>query len=136
MIQIRPWKVALVALAFVFGLVFTVPNLLQASVTAKLPAALAQRLNLGLDLQGGTSFLVEMDTNALANAEDVGTNGVSHAPDVSGALSQAGLGTADVTALTNVLQTDLPAALSATSSGTTPPVSTIRASRPIHSISP
>ena len=26
------------------------------------------RIKLGLDLQGGTSFLVEMDTNALANA--------------------------------------------------------------------
>jgi SecD/SecF fusion protein len=47
------------------------------------------KIKLGLDLQGGTSFLVEMDTNALANAEDNGTNGVSHAPDVSGALSQA-----------------------------------------------
>jgi len=65
MIQIRPWKVALVALAFVFGLVFTVPNLLPVSVTAKLPAALAQRLNLGLDLQGGSYLLLEVDTDAL-----------------------------------------------------------------------
>jgi SecD/SecF fusion protein len=47
------------------------------------------KIKLGLDLQGGTSFLVEMDTNALANADDNGTNGVSRAPDVSGALSQA-----------------------------------------------
>jgi SecD/SecF fusion protein len=46
------------------------------------------KIKLGLDLQGGTSFLVEMDTNALANAED--NNGTNHiAPDVSGALSQA-----------------------------------------------
>jgi len=65
MIQIRPWKVALVALAFVFGLVFTLPNLLPTSVTAKLPAALAQRLNLGLDLQGGSYLLLEVDTDAL-----------------------------------------------------------------------
>jgi len=65
MIQIRPWKVALVALAFVFGLVFTLPNLLPASVTAKLPPALAQRLNLGLDLQGGSYLLLEVDTDAL-----------------------------------------------------------------------
>ncbi|HXI68922.1 MAG TPA: protein translocase subunit SecD [Verrucomicrobiae bacterium] len=48
------------------------------------------KIKLGLDLQGGTSFLVEMDTNALAaSAADVGTNGVSRAPDVGGALSQA-----------------------------------------------
>ncbi|MEJ0090203.1 MAG: protein translocase subunit SecD [Limisphaerales bacterium] len=46
------------------------------------------KIKLGLDLQGGTSFLVEMDTNALASAEDNGTNQVS-APDVTGALSQA-----------------------------------------------
>jgi preprotein translocase subunit SecD len=65
MIQIRPWKVALVVLALVFGLVFTLPNLLPASVTAKLPVALAQRLNLGLDLQGGSYLLLEVDTDAL-----------------------------------------------------------------------
>lgn len=48
------------------------------------------RIKLGLDLQGGTSFLVEMDTNALANAaEENGTNTVSRTSDVSGALSQA-----------------------------------------------
>ena len=48
------------------------------------------KIKLGLDLQGGTSFLVEMDTNYLANEQDKNdTNQVSHAPDVSGALSQA-----------------------------------------------
>ena len=50
----------------------------------------AGRIKLGLDLQGGTSFLVEMDTNYLANAEDENdTNRVARAPDTSGALSQA-----------------------------------------------
>jgi len=47
------------------------------------------KIKLGLDLQGGTSFLVAMDTNALANTEQSGTNAVSRAPDISGALSQA-----------------------------------------------
>jgi len=48
------------------------------------------KIKLGLDLQGGTSFLVEMDTNYLANAEESNdTNHVARAPDVSGALSQA-----------------------------------------------
>ena len=48
------------------------------------------KIKLGLDLQGGTSFLVELDTNALANAEnETDTNHVAQAPDVSGALSQA-----------------------------------------------
>jgi SecD/SecF fusion protein len=48
------------------------------------------KIKLGLDLQGGTSFLVEMDTNALAKVQDENdTNHVARAPDVSGALSQA-----------------------------------------------
>ena len=48
------------------------------------------KIKLGLDLQGGTSFLVEMDTNKLANSQEPGdTNEVARTPDVSGALSQA-----------------------------------------------
>jgi SecD/SecF fusion protein len=41
----------------------------------------AGRIRLGLDLQGGTSFLVEMDTNRLAQAADAGT-ALSHAVEV------------------------------------------------------
>ncbi len=46
----------------------------------------AGKIKLGLDLQGGTSYLVEMNTSVLTNA--VGTNQVTQA-DVNGALSQA-----------------------------------------------
>jgi SecD/SecF fusion protein len=50
----------------------------------------AGKIKLGLDLQGGTSFLVEMDTNYLANAQDENdTNHVARTVDTSGALSQA-----------------------------------------------
>jgi SecD/SecF fusion protein len=48
----------------------------------------AGKIKLGLDLQGGTSFLVEMDTNTLASATD-DTNQAARAVDTSGALSQA-----------------------------------------------
>ena len=65
MLQLSRWKVALVALATVFGLVFTLPNLLPASVTKSLPGFLQQRLNLGLDLQGGSYLLLEVDLKAL-----------------------------------------------------------------------
>jgi SecD/SecF fusion protein len=41
----------------------------------------AGRIRLGLDLQGGTSFLVEMDTNRLAGAQDAST-ALSHAVEV------------------------------------------------------
>lgn len=46
------------------------------------------KIKLGLDLQGGTSFLVEMDTNRLATAASGGTNPVVDL-DIGGALSQA-----------------------------------------------
>ncbi len=46
------------------------------------------KIKLGLDLQGGTSFLVSMDTNVLLSAE--GTNNVRSSADLtSAALSQA-----------------------------------------------
>lgn len=51
-------------------------------------------IHLGIDLQGGTSFLVEMDTNHLVNIETI-TNKfgkaetITNATDVPGALSQA-----------------------------------------------
>ncbi|HXE43258.1 MAG TPA: hypothetical protein VN516_09560, partial [Candidatus Baltobacteraceae bacterium] len=44
------------------------------------------KIKLGLDLQGGTAFLVEMDTNALANTD---TNNVNRAQQTSSAISQA-----------------------------------------------
>jgi len=48
------------------------------------------KIKLGLDLQGGTAFLVEMDTSALTNAATGGdTNGVNNAKDIEGAISQA-----------------------------------------------
>jgi preprotein translocase subunit SecD len=63
MLQISRWKVALVALALVFGVVFTLPNLVP---NDRLPGwAPSQRLNLGLDLQGGSYLLLEVDLQAL-----------------------------------------------------------------------
>ncbi len=52
------------------------------------------RIHLGIDLQGGTSFLVEMDTNKLVSIETT-TNKmgqpetITNAVDITGALSQA-----------------------------------------------
>jgi preprotein translocase subunit SecD len=63
MIQLRPWKIALVAAALLFGVLFSLPNALPAgSLPGFLPTA---RLNLGLDLQGGSYLLYEIDTAAL-----------------------------------------------------------------------
>ncbi len=65
MLKLSRWKVTLVVLATLFGIVFTLPNLLPASTVASLPGFLQQRLNLGLDLQGGSYLLLEVDTAAL-----------------------------------------------------------------------
>ncbi len=46
------------------------------------------KIKLGLDLQGGTAFLVEMDTNELA-ALSADTNHVNRANETSAAISQA-----------------------------------------------
>ncbi len=63
MIQLRPWKIVVVALAVVFGLLFSLPNAVPAG---KLPGWLpGQRLNLGLDLQGGSYLLLEVDLDSL-----------------------------------------------------------------------
>ena len=63
MIQLRPWKVVVVALAVVFGLLFSLPNAAPpGSVPGWLPN---QRLNLGLDLQGGSYLLLEVDLDSL-----------------------------------------------------------------------
>jgi len=63
MMSLSRWKVALVVLAAVLGLVFTLPNIVPPS---SLPGFMPKKgLNLGLDLQGGSSLLLEVDTNAL-----------------------------------------------------------------------
>ncbi len=64
MLVLSRWKIVLVLASLVFGLVFTLPNLVPSGV---LPSWLPnQRLNLGLDLQGGSYLLLEVDTDALS----------------------------------------------------------------------
>ncbi|MFI4964829.1 MAG: protein translocase subunit SecD [Caulobacterales bacterium] len=80
MMNLARWKVVLVILATVFGLLFTLPNLLPAKVRDALPPFMPKNtLHLGLDLQGGSRLLYSVDTVALRNekltnlAEDVRT---------------------------------------------------------------
>jgi len=80
MMNLAPWKVILVVLATVLGLLFTLPNLLPANVRDSLPPFMPKStLHLGLDLQGGSRLLYSVDTVALRNerltnmAEDIRT---------------------------------------------------------------
>ena len=78
MMNLARWKVVLVVLATILGLLFTLPNLLPAKVRDGLPAFMPKNtLKLGLDLQGGSYLLYSVDTVALRTerlnnlAEDV-----------------------------------------------------------------
>lgn len=63
MLTISRWKIIAVVAATIFGILFTLPNVLpQGSLPGWMPQP---RLNLGLDLQGGSYLLLEVDTRAL-----------------------------------------------------------------------
>ncbi|HYC73887.1 protein translocase subunit SecD [Brevundimonas sp.] len=66
MIHLSRWKVILLALSFAFGLFFAYPNVLTAEQKAALPGWLPKSgVNLGLDLQGGSYLLLEVDVPAM-----------------------------------------------------------------------
>ncbi len=68
MMNLARWKIILVVLATVLGLLFTLPNLLPKSTVDALPAFMPKStLKLGLDLQGGSDLLYSVDTAALRN---------------------------------------------------------------------
>jgi len=78
MIQLSRWKVILLSIALFFGLLLAFPNALSPAQRAALPGWLpSNALNLGLDLQGGSYLLLEVDTAAMRTkrvdnlAEDV-----------------------------------------------------------------
>ena len=69
MIHLSRWKVILLALSFAFGVLFAYPNLLSAEQKAALPGWLPKSgVNLGLDLQGGSYLLLEVDVPAMREA--------------------------------------------------------------------
>src|SRR5688500_16634637 len=66
MVSISRWRIILVVLSLVFGLIFALPNALPQDVRDSLPGFMPKQvMNLGLDLQGGSYLLLEVDTNAL-----------------------------------------------------------------------
>ncbi|MSO77274.1 MAG: protein translocase subunit SecD [Alphaproteobacteria bacterium] len=66
MLYIAQWKIALILLVCFLGFAFNVPNLLSVPDAERLPRWLPhQQLSLGLDLQGGSQILLEVDTDAV-----------------------------------------------------------------------
>ena len=66
MIRLSRWKVILVVLSLVFGVLLAIPNVLSDGQRAALPGFMPKnKLNLGLDLQGGSYLLLEVDVAAM-----------------------------------------------------------------------
>ena len=66
MLHFAKWKIILVLAVSAFGVLFAVPNLLPARTLDALPDWLPHKqINLGLDLQGGSHLLLEVDLNEL-----------------------------------------------------------------------
>ncbi|GBD43474.1 hypothetical protein HRbin40_00947 [bacterium HR40] len=60
------WRVALILGVCLFGVLASLPNLVSKETLARLPDWLPKRqITLGLDLQGGSHLLLEVDTEAL-----------------------------------------------------------------------
>ena len=70
MLNLPRWRVILVLIVSVLGIAFSAPNLLPSAVRDNMPTWLPHRtLNLGLDLQGGSHLLLEVDTTALKHQQ-------------------------------------------------------------------
>jgi protein-export membrane protein SecD len=68
MLHFEKWKVAVIAVVCVLGLVYAVPNLLSEDDRKTIPGWLPnQSVNLGLDLRGGSHLLMEVDTETVIN---------------------------------------------------------------------
>lgn len=66
MLQFQPWKAALVALVCAMGVVYALPNVIERDLTRDLPSWLpGKKINLGLDLQGGSHLLLEVDVDVV-----------------------------------------------------------------------
>lgn len=66
MIHLSRWKVVLLVLSLLFGLAFAYPNVLSPAQREALPGWVpSSALNLGLDLQGGSYLLLEVDVPAM-----------------------------------------------------------------------
>lgn len=66
MIHLSRWKIILLGLSLVFGLLFAFPNALTPAQRAALPGWIpSSGVNLGLDLQGGSYLLLEVDVPAM-----------------------------------------------------------------------
>jgi len=67
MLKFQPWKTWTVIIICLLGVLLAIPNALPGGVIEQLPSWIpAHKVNLGLDLQGGSHLLYEVDMSAVA----------------------------------------------------------------------
>jgi len=66
MVHFSKWKVSIILGIVILGLAFAAPNLLDRQTAEGLPSWLPhEQVNLGLDLQGGSHLLLEVEINSV-----------------------------------------------------------------------
>jgi len=66
MLRFSSWKVAAILGVCLLGLVYSLPNLFPRAQMERMPDWLPhEQINLGLDLQGGSHLLLEVDLGAV-----------------------------------------------------------------------
>ncbi|MBX3561225.1 MAG: protein translocase subunit SecD [Sphingomonas sp.] len=66
MLDFPRWKIWAVTLSLVIGTWYALPSFLPETVTRHMPAILVPKINLGLDLAGGSHLLLEADVSDVA----------------------------------------------------------------------
>lgn len=68
MLHFANWKITLVALVSLAGIVLAMPNVFSASTVEDFPSFLpSNQVHLGLDLQGGSHLLLEVETDVIVS---------------------------------------------------------------------
>ena len=66
MVQFKKWQLYLVILFCFFAIIFSLPNFLSKETLKKFPTFIpSDQIVLGLDLQGGSYLLIEVDTESV-----------------------------------------------------------------------
>tara|TARA_Y100000815_G_scaffold195638_1_gene179133 strand:+ start:555 stop:833 length:279 start_codon:yes stop_codon:yes gene_type:complete len=66
MVQFKKWQLYLVILFSFFAIIFALPNFLSKETLKKFPTFIpSDQIVLGLDLQGGSYLLIEVDTESV-----------------------------------------------------------------------
>ncbi|HEX8527070.1 protein translocase subunit SecD [Allosphingosinicella sp.] len=69
MLDFPRWKVWATTLTLIVGILLAIPNFIPEHLTRGWPAFATQRINLGLDLAGGSHLLLEAQTQEVASQE-------------------------------------------------------------------